>query len=135
MSRENKLRVEVDNNSNCKLRTHCNYLTTLVLTLIVLLSVFVEKSEMVERDRRTKIGNENINRISYGVYFQYQQKTQLTTQTWEHWFVIKMPKRVFDEEQNFLDQLSLGETPAKALCVRSNEGTYFTNGFKLLQTV
>ena len=48
----------------------------------------------------------------------------MTSEKWSHVFIIQLPKKFFEEEQDFLHQLQFGETPAKALCMKSNEGTF-----------
>jgi len=82
---------------------------------------------MVEAiNTRIRPESKSVNRISYGVVFEYKQEVVLHTQKWSHVFIVKLPKKVFDEEQDFIHQLSFGETPAKALCMKSNEGSYYT---------
>jgi hypothetical protein len=75
-----------------------------------------------------------VNRISYGVIFQYQQEIEMTTQIWSHVFIVKLPAKMFEEELDFLRQLNIGETPAKALCMRGHARRilYRTNRFNLL---
>src|SRR3989442_13679004 len=85
---------------------------------LVVLSLCVNSRGMLsEENMQNKITSKTVNRISYGVIFNYYQDIVMTSEVWSHVFIIKLPQKVFAEEQNFLETLHVGDAPAKALCM------------------
>src|SRR5437867_11513655 len=50
----------------------------------------------------------------------------MISEYWSHVFIIKLPKKIFGEEQNFLESLNAGNAPAKALCMRHGSQGYYS---------
>jgi hypothetical protein len=70
--------------------------------------------------------SKTVNRISYGVVFEYREDMIMTSDWWSHVFIIKLPTKVFGDEQNFLESLHAGDAPAKALCMRHGSQKYYS---------
>src|SRR5437867_8576843 len=98
----------------------------MITMLFVVLSLCVNSGGMLsEENMQNKITSKTVNRISYGVIFNYYQDIVMTSEVWSHVFIIKLPQKVFAEEQNFLETLHIGDAPAKALCMKHNGDSSF----------
>ena len=97
-----------------------------MLLLMIIFSVSVIKvNALSKKSAQSTITSKTVNRISYKVIFEYFQDMTMTSEIWSHVFIIKLPKKIFKEEQVFLETLHAGEAPAKALCMRSNGDNHF----------
>lgn len=103
-------------------------MNSFLLTLIALMSCcMIVNGNMDDSTMRNQRKGKTIDRISYGVIFEHKDDVILSTHQWSHVFIIKLPQRSFLNEQDYLEQLNLGETPARALCLKSNEGHFYTD--------
>src|SRR6267154_307704 len=96
-----------------------NKLSSCLLVLFLFLSVCITKEEMagsVSRSASAGAWTKTVNRISYGVIFEYNQGVILRADSWTHLFVIKLPEKIFREEQLFLKALHEGSSPTLAFC-------------------
>ena len=64
----------------------------------------------------TSTRSKTVNRISYGVVFEFNQEIMLKADSWTHLFVVNLPKKIFKEEQLFLKSLHEGSSPTLAVC-------------------
>src|SRR3989442_95328 len=112
-----------------KLCTFPPTFSTLIRTLFVLLcitSCIANSSAEGISSFSNSVTSKSVNRISYGVIFNYQEDMIFTTKYWHHVFIIKLPQKVFDKEQNFIESLHAGNAPAKALCMRHGSENYYS---------
>src|SRR5437867_4903520 len=67
-----------------------------MITLILVLSTCVKSSDESLTSRSlhcSEVPNQSVNRLSYGVIFDYYQDVVMTTEIWAHVFVIKLPQK------------------------------------------
>src|SRR6266516_7398991 len=67
--------------------------------------------------------SKSVNRIAYGIIFEYKYESFIPDKSWRHTFALQLPTRAFQDEQNYLASLhlaeDLGETPPRILCRRN----------------
>lgn len=78
--------------------------------------------------------SKSVNRIAYGIVFEYKYDSFIPDKSWRHIFVLQLPARAFQEEQNYLAGLhvaeDLGEPPPRILCRRNAfHASYNVSGY------
>ena len=128
LSRTTMSTARPDGNSSI-LRTFSHPFSSLVTTLLFVCSILTCATASAALDNPRYLGrptSKTVNRISYGVIFEYHDDMSMITEYWSHVFIIKLPKKIFGEEQNFLESLNAGNAPAKALCMRHGSQGYYS---------
>jgi hypothetical protein len=73
-------------------------------------------------------GDKVVDRLNYGVLFQYEQMSGSVNDEWRHIFEIRLPYQPFHDENDYLTTLGLGiESPARNYCSVRGGGTYYSN--------
>src|SRR5437867_4392722 len=112
---------DIGDTHNSKLRKFPSNLNLSMIMIILVLSTCINSSnESLLGLHSSESPNQSVNRLSYGVIFDYYQDVVMTSEIWSHVFVIKLPQIFFREEQNFIEALHTGDAPARALCMRHN---------------
>src|SRR6267154_1044051 len=108
-------------------------LSKCLLILIMLLTVCIMREEMAgSASKMTSTRYKTINRISYGVVFEFNQEIMLKADSWTHLFVVNLPKKIFKEEQLFLKSLHEGSSPTLAFCGKQRGASQFYSPKQLL---
>ena len=118
---ETNLLARPNHANSRKSRTFCS----LMMLILMLCCVSKISGNNLDETLRSTRNTQTINRMSYGVIFKYSRDVVMTSELWSHVFIIKLPQKVFADEQNFLETLHAGETPARALCMKSNGDNHF----------
>src|SRR6266516_5119376 len=91
-----------------------------------LLSLFCfvqESTAAPEKKHSNRQVSKSVNRIAYGIIFEYKYDSFLPDRSWRHTFALQLPTRAFQNEQNYLASLhiaeDLGEPPPRILCRRN----------------